>query len=106
MSHTLRDKYRSYQLLVPIQVTYLLPKKAAAVLKGVKTREAKGQMQKRRIALSSGEFLTFHSSKNHLLAEMSAIKAEQLQKENMMNKTVIAQRQLFITDKPQPDELW
>lgn len=37
---------------------------------------------------------------------MSAIKAEQLQKENMMNKTVIAQRQLFITDKPQPDELW
>jgi len=37
---------------------------------------------------------------------MSAIKAEQLQKQNMMNKTVIAKRQLFITDKPQPDKLW
>lgn len=37
---------------------------------------------------------------------MSDIKTEQLQKQNMMNKTVIAERQLFIANTPQADKLW
>lgn len=37
---------------------------------------------------------------------MSDIKAEQLQKQNAMNKTVIAERQLCIADTPQAEKLW
>lgn len=57
-------------------------------------------------SFSSREYLKFYGSKSHLVAKMSDIKAEQLQKQNMMNKTVIAERQLFIANTPQADKLW
>lgn len=57
-------------------------------------------------SFSSIENLKFYSSKSHLLATMSDIKAEQLQKQNMVNKTVIAERWLFIANTPRADKLW
>lgn len=52
---------------------------------------------------SSTEYLKFYSSNSHLLAKVSDIKAEQLQKQNTMNKIVIVETRLFITNTPQAD---
>lgn len=57
-------------------------------------------------SFSSIASLKFYGSKSHLTAKMSDIKAEQLQKQNTMNKTVIAERHLFITNTPQADKSW
>lgn len=49
------------------------------------------------------EYLKFYSSNSYLLAKVSDIKAEQLQKQNTMNKIVIVEMRLFITNTPQAD---